>query len=151
MTEPIEIKMNPTDDIYSNPESHFKIESKEKEDFSEYFKNTLNQLEEGEINDEITAKIIEFMRKTIHLEIINNLNKIYKHMNEPFEDFIKSLNIDLDDYSIHVVFTRHPTNDEMARVYSSFVATPFNFNTCFKVIEGEGEGLKITNFKINLS
>ena len=132
----------------SDPESHLKFENKEKQDFSEYFKKTLDEIEEGEINEEITNKIVEFMRKTIHLEIINNLNKIYKHMNEPFEDFIKSLHIDVNDYSIHVVFTRHPTNDEMARVYSSFVATPFNFNTCFKVIEGEGEGLKITNFKI---
>ena len=132
----------------SDPESHLKFENKEKQDFSEYFKKTLDEIEEGEINEEITNKIVEFMRKTIHLEIINNLNKIYKHMNEPFEDFIKSLHIDVNDYSIHVVFTRHPTNAEMARVYSSFVATPFNFNTCFKVIEGEGEGLKITNFKI---
>ena len=135
----------------SDPESHLKFENKEKQDFSEYFKKTIDEIEEGEINEEIKKKIVEFMRKTIHLEIINNLNKIYKHMNEPFEDFIKSLTIDEIDYSIHVVFTRQPTNDEMARVYSSFVATPFNFNTCFKVIEGEGEGLKITNFKIQFS
>jgi sugar-specific transcriptional regulator TrmB len=141
----------------SDPDSHLKIESKEKQDFSEYLKHTLDQLEECKKdalklnNEETTNKIIEFVRKTIHLEITNNMKKIYNHLKEPYEDFIKSLHIDVNDYSIHVVFTRHPTNDEMARVYSSFVATPFNFNTCFKVIEGEGEGLKITNFKINLS
>jgi len=134
-----------------NSDNHLNIESKEKQDFSEYFKKTLDEIEEGEINEEITNKIVEFMRKTIHLEILNNLKKIYNHMKEPYEDFIKSLNIDLNDYSIHVVFTRHPTNDEMARVYSAFVATPFNFNTCFKVIEEGEEGLKITNFKIQFS
>jgi hypothetical protein len=134
-----------------NSDNHLNIESKEKQDFSEYFKKTLDEIEEGEINEEITNKIIEFMRKTIHLEITNNIKKIYDHLKEPYEDFIKTLNIDTNDCSIHVVFTRHPTNDEMARVYSAFVATPFNFNTCFKVIEGEGEGLKITNFKIEFS
>jgi len=134
-----------------NSDNHLNIESKEKQDFSEYFKKTLDEIEEGEINEEITNKIIEFMRKTIHLEITNNIKKIYDHLKEPYEDFIKTLNIDTKDCSIHVVFTRHPTNDEMARVYSAFVATPFNFNTCFKVIEGEGEGLKITNFKIEFS
>jgi hypothetical protein len=147
MSEPID----PTTDIFSNSEPPLVIKSKDKQDFSEYFKKVIDEIEEGEINEEITAKIIEFMRKTIQLEITNNMKKIYNHLKEPYDELIKTLNIDLDDYSIHVVFTRHPTNDEMARVYSSFVATPFNFNACFKVIEQEGTGLKIFNYKINLS
>jgi hypothetical protein len=123
----------------------------DKEDFSEYYKKVMDDLDVDIITEQTTEKIREFVRETIHLEITNNIKKIYEHLKEPYENFIKSLTIDLNDYSIHVVFTRHPTNDEMARVYSAFVATPFNFNTCFKVIEQEGEGLKITNLKISLS
>ena len=140
---------------YNKKDEHFstlKSQVKgEKEDFSEYYKNVMTNLDVGIITESTTEKIHEFVRETVQLQITNNIKKIYEHLKEPYEDFIKSLNIDLNDYSIHVVFNRHPTNDEMARVYSAFVATPFNFNTCFKVIEEGEEGLKITNLKVSLS
>lgn len=122
----------------------------DKEDFSEYYKNVMTNLDVGIISESTTEKIHEFVRETVHLQISNNIKRIYEHLKEPYENFIKSLNIDNNDYSIHVVFTRHPTNDEMARVYSAFVATPFNFNTCFKVIEEGEDGLKIYNFKVSI-
>lgn len=122
-------------------------------DYIENFKQTYKQEEhENESLEDSVELMIKAVEKTIEMDIFINLNKIASHNNETFEQCVKGVKINRDDYSLGVVFNKIPSGEEISKVVACIGVLPLKFKVNYKAIElSENEkgdkSLNITNIK----